>query len=229
MDQCLDSKQCPPSSNATYVQVPAAMTKPWFGRALNIVGVVAAVYHSSSGHARRLLRKVDYYSIAYSSAVLRSEAIGRVPRMASRIMLLGTAFKPTLVTGVNFVAVEVSSARSPSLLRALRSVSEAHERKRKHLVAVYCIRNYPQIKLATTALRSGSRAALHAWLRHAGISLSAITVFKAESARGFHPAMELCHALWHCLAAGAMLSVAPVLQMQLCAMVPMSTSLAPPD
>lgn len=42
-----------------------------FGKAFLVVGVVASTYHSASGRARIVLRMADYWSVAYSSGLLR--------------------------------------------------------------------------------------------------------------------------------------------------------------
>lgn len=54
------------------------------------------------------MRKLDYYSICYTSTVLRSAAHIRLPNSLKVASLLVAPFKPTLVTGLNLVLVEVS-------------------------------------------------------------------------------------------------------------------------
>lgn len=85
-----------------------------FGRALNMVGAVASLYHASYGRLRPLLRKADYYGIAVASAMMRGAAIGggsRSPLAVTLAMLAVLPFKPTLVTAGNLIAVEVGPAR----------------------------------------------------------------------------------------------------------------------
>lgn len=70
-------------------------------------GVVAALYHSAPpGAARRALRKLDYWSICYTSGVLRSAAGLRAPAALRAVAALATPVKPTLVTGANLIAIE---------------------------------------------------------------------------------------------------------------------------
>jgi hypothetical protein len=75
------------------------------------VGVVAAAYHgaSPSSPARPLLRKMDYYTICYCSNVLRRAAHIGLPAPLRVAALLAAPVKPTAVTGLNLLLVEVSS------------------------------------------------------------------------------------------------------------------------
>jgi len=55
-----------------------------------------------------MLRKADYYSIAISSAILRSAAYGTRLPLAMAVVMMGTMpFKPTLITAANLISVEV--------------------------------------------------------------------------------------------------------------------------
>ncbi|GIL72387.1 hypothetical protein Vretimale_4164 [Volvox reticuliferus] len=78
-----------------------------FGWAFLAVGAIATIYHSSWGRIRPLARKVDYYSIALSSLLLRSAVVGPLPRWLTATMLAAIPFKPTLISTTNFMAVEV--------------------------------------------------------------------------------------------------------------------------
>ena len=94
-----------------------------FGRALNVVGAVASLYHASSGRLRPLLRKADYYAIAVASAMMRGAAFGggsRPPLAVTLAMLAVLPFKPTLVTAGNLIAVEVSPTRPHECLRLFK-------------------------------------------------------------------------------------------------------------
>ncbi|KXZ56295.1 hypothetical protein GPECTOR_1g26 [Gonium pectorale] len=78
-----------------------------FGWAFVAVGAVATLYHASWGRLRPLARKVDYYSIALSSILLRHAVVGPLPRLLAAATLVAVPFRPTLVTTSNFTAVEV--------------------------------------------------------------------------------------------------------------------------
>ncbi|KAG2440337.1 hypothetical protein HXX76_004442 [Chlamydomonas incerta] len=79
-----------------------------FGWAFCAVGVVATVYHASWGRRfRPAARKVDYWSIAASSMLLRGVLVGRLPAAVAAAMALAIPFKPSLVSTTNFMAVEV--------------------------------------------------------------------------------------------------------------------------
>jgi len=86
-----------------------------FGRAIMAVGVVASLYHSSSGRLRLIFRKADYWSIASSAMLLRAEVIGGLPTTATVVMAALIPVKPTLVTALNFLAVEVQCANMVTL------------------------------------------------------------------------------------------------------------------
>ncbi|GAX83487.1 hypothetical protein CEUSTIGMA_g10912.t1 [Chlamydomonas eustigma] len=81
-----------------------------FGLAIMGVGIVASLYHSSSGRLRPLLRKADYWSIASSAMLLRAEVVGGLPIPATVLMATLIPVKPTLVTAMNFLSVEMHCA-----------------------------------------------------------------------------------------------------------------------
>jgi hypothetical protein len=104
-----------------------------FGRSFLAVGAVAAAYHACPRDTplRQLLRKADYYAIAWSSCCLR-EAVGlKAPPALALLGCTVTPLKPTLVTGANLVAIEARYACA-----ALRAGAPAHVRAawRRHLM-----------------------------------------------------------------------------------------------
>jgi hypothetical protein len=66
------------------------------------------------------MRKLDYYTICYTSTVLRSAAHIPLPTAAKAAALLVAPFKPSIVTGLNLALVEVS----PCMLLCFRGGSE---------------------------------------------------------------------------------------------------------
>ena len=93
-----------------------------YGRAFLCVGLVATLYHGSSGACRRVARKLDYWTIAYSSNCLRGVMMGPAQlqaragachRALNLVALLGTPFKPSLVSTANLLLVEVRGAAYP--------------------------------------------------------------------------------------------------------------------
>lgn len=76
------------------------------------VGVVAASYHGICVKAplRPLLRKLDYYTICYTSIILRRAARINLPSVVSLAAVLVAPVKPTAVTGLNLALVEVRAA-----------------------------------------------------------------------------------------------------------------------
>lgn len=58
---------------------------------------------------RPIMRKLDYYTICYTSTVLRSAAHIPLPTAAKAAALLVAPFKPSIVTGLNLALVEVSA------------------------------------------------------------------------------------------------------------------------
>lgn len=77
-----------------------------FGASFIGTGVIAALYHSTWGSVRKVFRKFDYWSICYTSSVLRSAAGLRVPAAVNLLAAVITPIKPTLVTGANLAVVE---------------------------------------------------------------------------------------------------------------------------
>ncbi|KAI8477064.1 MAG: hypothetical protein J3K34DRAFT_516031 [Monoraphidium minutum] len=77
-----------------------------FGAAFITTGAVAGLYHASSGAARLIMRKLDYWSIAVTSSVLRGAAGVRVPLLVNALAAALTPLKPTLVSGANLAIIE---------------------------------------------------------------------------------------------------------------------------
>ncbi|GFR41466.1 hypothetical protein Agub_g2155, partial [Astrephomene gubernaculifera] len=88
------------------VRLCSSLAARRFGWAFIAVGAIATLYHGSVGRLRPLARKVDYYSIALASLLLRAAVVGPAPRWLGGVMLAATPFRPTLVSGCNFMAVE---------------------------------------------------------------------------------------------------------------------------
>lgn len=80
------------------------------------VGAAATLYHATSGNARRWARKLDYWTIAASSAALTRTVYADSPRMrrAAALSLLAAPFRPFAVSSVNAVAMQVEFARAAS-------------------------------------------------------------------------------------------------------------------
>lgn len=74
-----------------------------------MLGAVASGYHGAdrSSRLRPLMRKLDYYTICYTSTVLRRAAHISLPRAAKAAAVLVAPFKPSIVTGLNLALVEV--------------------------------------------------------------------------------------------------------------------------
>ena len=87
------------------------------------VGVVASLYHGVSGPLRPLLRKLDYWTICYTSNVLRTAADIRVPGVVRAATVALVPIKPTAVTGLNLALVEV---RVQGLLAGMRAYGLRH-------------------------------------------------------------------------------------------------------
>lgn len=81
-----------------------------FGALFMGVGVVAAVYHSSAGRLRTVTRKMDYWSIGFAAMQLRRAVWGAEHPVLRAAAMAAIMFKPTLISGANFMAVEVRPA-----------------------------------------------------------------------------------------------------------------------
>jgi len=73
------------------------------------LGAVASGYHGAdrSSWLRPVMRKLDYYTICYTSTVLRRAAHIPLPSAVSVASLLIAPVKPSVVTGLNLLLVEV--------------------------------------------------------------------------------------------------------------------------
>jgi hypothetical protein len=89
-------------------------------------GVIAAVYHASSGGARLVMRKLDYWSIALTSSVLRKATGLGVPPLVNAAAALLTPLKPTLVTGANLAIIEARYLKTAMEHAHLRPSFGAH-------------------------------------------------------------------------------------------------------
>jgi hypothetical protein len=119
----------PPSPAATLPSNPSCGKGPsrrHFGAAFIGTGVIAALYHATTGRVRRVFRKLDYYSIAYTSCVLRAATGARAPAPLAAAAALLTPLKPTLVTGANLAAIEARFLASALARPALRGAFGAH-------------------------------------------------------------------------------------------------------
>jgi hypothetical protein len=98
-----------------------------FGASFVSCGVIAALYHGCPpGAARRLLRKLDYWSICYTSSVLRGAVGARAPRALGAAAALATPLKPTLVIGCNLLAIEARFVAAAVRHAALRGALCRH-------------------------------------------------------------------------------------------------------
>lgn len=73
-----------------------------------------------------MFRKLDYWSIAYTSGVLRGAAGVRAPAAAAALAALITPVKPTLVTGANLAIIEARYLASALRHAPLRPLFSAH-------------------------------------------------------------------------------------------------------
>lgn len=99
-----------------------------FGRSFLAVGLVAGTYHACprGHHMRRPLRMLDYYSIAWSSSLLR-EAVGvKLPRWAALAACAATPAKPTAVTAANLAVIELAYARAAWASPCMREAWRRH-------------------------------------------------------------------------------------------------------
>lgn len=78
-----------------------------------VLGAVATGYHGADRQSwlRPVMRKLDYYSICYTSTVLRRAAHISLPNAAKAASVLIAPFKPSIVTGLNLALVEVRGRR----------------------------------------------------------------------------------------------------------------------
>jgi hypothetical protein len=92
-----------------------------------VLGAVASGYHGADRQSwlRPVMRKLDYYSICYTSTVLRRAAHISLPNAAKAAAVFIAPFKPSIVTGLNLALVEVRGLRQEGFL-CLESTAAAH-------------------------------------------------------------------------------------------------------
>lgn len=93
-----------------------------FGRSFIVVGVVASLYHAAGGPLRPHLRRLDYWTISWSSSCLRRAGGLTLNPLVERAVLVLVPFTPTLVTFLNMSQVEVlyalAAVKDKKLLRS---------------------------------------------------------------------------------------------------------------
>jgi hypothetical protein len=77
------------------------------------VGAVAAAYHASSGRLRRVMRKLDYYTIAYHTSAMAKAVLpdSWAARRGVNVGLVAVPFRPFLVSAGNTALMEVEYMR----------------------------------------------------------------------------------------------------------------------
>jgi hypothetical protein len=99
-----------------------------YGASIAAVGVSASLYHASSGAARPLARKLDYWTIAASSAALLRalwpDSGGA--RAAARAGLAAVPFRPFLVSTANSAAMQVEFVRQAAAHPEVRPAARRH-------------------------------------------------------------------------------------------------------
>lgn len=97
-------------------------------RSMMAVGVAATVYHASSGRVRRWARKLDYYTIAYTSSTMLKCLYPDSPgvRRAANLSLLAVPFKPFAVSTAHTLVMQTEFARTATHSPAVRSDLKRH-------------------------------------------------------------------------------------------------------
>ena len=92
------------------------------------VGAAATLYHASSGKLRRICRKLDYWTIAVSSASMVKALYPEKPwlRRSISASLLAVPFKPFAVSAAHTLAMQVEFARQASAHAAIRPHFKKH-------------------------------------------------------------------------------------------------------
>ena len=86
------------------------------------VGAAATLYHASSGKFRPIARKIDYWTIAASSASMLKAIYPSKPwlRRSASASMLAIPFKPFLVSTANTMAMQAEFIRQASAHKGMR-------------------------------------------------------------------------------------------------------------
>lgn len=92
------------------------------------VGATAAIYHASSGKAREVTRKADYWCIAATSVAMVKTLFADRPgvRAALNASLVLVPFRPLWVTGANTLIMQAEFARQAASNSGVRPAFRAH-------------------------------------------------------------------------------------------------------
>lgn len=83
-----------------------------FGASFVAVSFIAMGYHAASGAFRCIMRKCDYWSIAWASFPLRRATGLQFPQHVAPLFAAVVPVKPTLITGINITCMELHYAWS---------------------------------------------------------------------------------------------------------------------
>lgn len=155
-----------------------------FGASLISMGLAATAYHGSppSSRARAVLRKLDYYTISFSSACLARALLRRTPLAFKNVPLLALPlmpFRPTAVTslGIGIMEARYAAAAAANAAPHLRGSYARH--LASGLAGLACFASEE-----TTPAWVGSRVAHAAWHVLAAHALaSADTLLEHEEAQ----------------------------------------------
>ncbi|PRW50907.1 hypothetical protein C2E21_5382 [Chlorella sorokiniana] len=95
---------------------------------LMAVGAAATLYHATSGRARRIARKIDYWTIAISSAAMVKSVYADSPgvRRVANLSLLAVPFRPFAVSTANALLMQTEFARQAVAHKAVRADLARH-------------------------------------------------------------------------------------------------------
>lgn len=97
-------------------------------RSLMAVGLAATLYHASSGAARRWARKLDYWTIAYTSSAMVKclFADSAAAQRAATASLAAVPFRPFAVSAAHALVMQTEFARQASHSKAVAADLRRH-------------------------------------------------------------------------------------------------------
>ena len=159
----------------------------------SLLGVAAGslAFHASSGRWRCVGRRVDYWMISASSALLTRAIYPRQPASVTLASLLATPFRPFAVSALHTAAMEARFLRRALAEPALRPAQRAHSAAALAGMALFFLEDarphVPMVHPAWHLCSAAATNAVHALLADCeapgGVASAAAAAAAAEAAK----------------------------------------------
>lgn len=114
-----------------------------YGASIVGVGVASLTFHSARGRFRSLTRKLDYWTIAVSSALMSRALFPKLSPLVWGLSLGLTPFQPFATASANTVAMEYEFLRRANKNPSLKPVQQLHAATSAGGMGLFCRPDVP--------------------------------------------------------------------------------------